>query len=258
MANSPLQHNSARYYVYEVVVDGTVRYIGKGSGKRAASHRAIAEGIVRRRAAGQIVKTQKFYNRLAKALKSGSIVQSRIVFEGLTSSQAFEQEVRAIAAAPFGQLWNALPGGQGADSEHFKRNWRDPEIRAKMVDLSPERIARSRLMAEIQWSDPDARERNRKKLIEQWADPTFRADRIAALRRGDTKDRRRKLSEAAKLQHANPDKSEARTAAVKMACNTDAERQRRRNLWKDPDFRQKMSAIRKKSWEEWRAARSSS
>lgn len=242
MAARALLRKSAGSYVYEIVVDGVVRYIGKGTGDRAWRHISFAEGIIRRRDAGEKIKTQKFYNKLAKAIRANSKVEYRIVMDGIMSNKAaFAAEVSAIASVPVGQLWNVLSGGQGADSEHFKRNWQDPEIREKMLApySDPEYIAKKKALAAIQWSDQSARNTNSETLKKQWSDPEFRAARIASIKSKYTEDMRVQARTTTKERWADPDVRARQEAAIRAACSTeDFLRKRSKNskaMWEDKE-----------------------
>lgn len=232
-----------RCYVYEIIVDGVVRYIGKGTRRRAQGHIAIAKTVNQRRAAGERVKTQKFYNQLARALREGADVSHRIVLGGLTTNEAFDLEIAAIAAAPTGQLWNVLPGGQGADSEHFKRVWRERRDHFMAIFGSPEARERGRARANKQWEDEDARRRNSERTRAQWADPEFRATRVEALRQADSPERRAALSAATKAQWADPEKAQRRREAIRAARRTPEQRARAssaaKEMWSKPGARER-------------------
>src|SRR6516162_4318183 len=93
-------------YVYAIIVDGIVRYIGKGSGNRKLAHMRLVRSIARRRAAGEHVRTSHFYNRLTKAWLEGAEIEEVVIVDGLTHGAAYAREIAEIAAAAQGQLWN--------------------------------------------------------------------------------------------------------------------------------------------------------
>jgi hypothetical protein len=118
-----------KHYVYAILVDGIVRYIGKGMHNRASFHRWFAVKLNERRARGEKVKTTKFHNRLAKALKNGAIVTYEKLRWFKTGEEAFAEEIRQIASRE--GLWNTLEGGNGLTSEESRalqsRLFADPE-----------------------------------------------------------------------------------------------------------------------------------
>jgi hypothetical protein len=80
-------------YVYRVLVDGVVKYIGKGRYKR-------------------------FNNCFAKAVRESRAFGVEIVKVFSTDEEAFAEEVRLIALHR-STLWNTYDGGQGL--RHLKR-----------------------------------------------------------------------------------------------------------------------------------------
>lgn len=107
-------------YVYAIVVDGNVRYIGKGSGKRSATagryadHLRCMRRLIRHRAEGLPVprSAQAHVTRqLAHAWLDGAAFEEMILGEGLTEQEAFDLEREMIASAPDGHLWNIGEGG---------------------------------------------------------------------------------------------------------------------------------------------------
>jgi hypothetical protein len=182
MAKPTLPANSP--YVYAILVDGVVRYIGKGRGARAEYHVKAARCINAKRARGEKVKAFKFHNRLAKALRSGASVTHRILKHFATDEAAFAYEVKQIAKRR--GLWNTLEGGNGNTSEY------------------------ARILAIKFWSK-DRLLRMQKGLRRKRADPAFRAELSA------------KMSAAARIVSANPavrlmrSKNSSRTTALRMA-----------------------------------------
>src|SRR4249920_1262421 len=81
-----------RAFVYQIIVDGVVRYIGKGTGGRLANHMKKVRMIARRRAAGETITTTHFYNRLTKAWLAGSNIEFNVIADRLSDAEAFESE----------------------------------------------------------------------------------------------------------------------------------------------------------------------
>lgn len=204
-----------RAYVYTIIVDDVVRYVGKGTGDRPAAHMKMVRKIARRRAAGETVRTTHFYNRLTKAWLAGSEIQFAVLAGGLSDVEAFERERTEIAVAS--GLWNTAPGGEGYSSDQ----WSDPQFRARMKARedskrtpeyralraeiirslwaepeyqearangrwSPEQRAKFGEWAKQRWADPLIREHlteaNRQKALAQWRDPEKRKQLLEARR----------------------------------------------------------------------------
>lgn len=150
-----------KFYVYAYVIDNVVRYIGKGSGYRAAQHMAIVRRIARQRASGQKVKAEYFHNKLCKEWKRGAVIQSVKIAAGLSEPEAYARERLEINAAPKGQLWNRWVGGLGSFtaspelrqqlSEAAKARYRDDgqlaQARAHMAALAASKEVRAKRSA---------------------------------------------------------------------------------------------------------------
>jgi len=130
-----------RFYVYTVIVDGIVRYIGKGCGDRLNDHaRDVKRGRVR----------TAFQRQLADAIAAGGRVEAKRVIEELSEWAALKLEASMIAIAPQGQLWNTLTGG-AARSRIAKEISARPEVRAARSENA------KRWMAQ-RYADPEMRE----------------------------------------------------------------------------------------------------
>lgn len=149
---------TAGAYVYHVTVTepgcvgGVVRYVGKGRNGRSQSHLKATRRLNERRARGERVRGNKFYNRLAKALREGCTVTDEIVIAGLTCEMAFYLERLHIASfreSNSGQLWNSWSGGEGPSSEDMRHMWADPVYQQAVSaalrgrKLSPEHAAKA-------------------------------------------------------------------------------------------------------------------
>jgi len=184
-------------YVYAIIVNGVVRYIGKGSGipmKRAREHIRTAKRLNRRREAGEVLWASNLYNRLAKALKNGRAVEAVCIVDNLTDEQAFDRERTEIEKAS--GLWNLDGGGLGGkemSAEHraklsaaAKRRWQRPGEIEKLHAFanSPENIARLKAGNAELARRPDIRAKNAKAAKERWLDPTRAKRMLVGLKRG--------------------------------------------------------------------------
>lgn len=250
MANKPIKRNPPGCYVYEIVVDGIVRYIGKGTRSRVSRHLRAALGINRRRAVGQTVKARKFYNRLAKALRRGAIVEARITVAGLSSREAFNREIVEIASLPSDQLWNELPGGEGLSSEYAKRIWADPRYRSKMMALrtSDEFRQRAREKTVAHFASQKARDRSREQTKAIWADSVFREKHTKTMQSLWERDgfREKHKQAVAKAWDEHPERRAARAEISRSYSSKPEVRmavgRRFKGLWKDPEFRKRATA----------------
>jgi hypothetical protein len=169
-------------YVYAIVVDGKRRYIGKGSGKRHLTHMQMVRSIARRRAAGEVIETSRLYKELTKAWLAGRIIETVILFDGLSDEAALDLEEGLITEGK--GLWNtfpfSLPGPGGlahraaTSSASFRalqsvsgrRKWADAEYRQRTQEAmrkaaaAPEEKVRKSAATARTWTGP-AREKRR-------------------------------------------------------------------------------------------------
>lgn len=210
-------------YVYAILVDGVVRYIGKGRGNRAFQHARVVRSAASRIAKGERLPTRyfkhrAFYAKLLDALNGGSNITEAIIASSLSDDDAFAVEVSEIQKVNSVQLWNVLDGGEGATPESQRKMWAEPG----------RRLARSEEMKK-RWSDPEFASRMRKaktspeviakqraSAIKNWADPEWRKRNADGMSRPDVRARR---VESAKAQHANPEMS-----ARLYSANRDAQK----------------------------------
>lgn len=219
-------------YVYEIIVSGVVRYIGKGSGRRVFAHAREAKRVLRERQNGAAPRASRFYLMLADAIQSEEVIAHRIVVPGLSESQAFHEETRLIDSCEKGQLWNELPGGRGfsyskiGDQEAFKRKVKEGVRRS--WDTDKRRRERASAGATRRWQNQDKRDEHSSRLKEVWAEPRLR-ERHAAEVRGrfvSEEDWSSRQSAIAKRRWSNP---EARNAQSRRARSMQAERSARKN-----------------------------
>lgn len=99
---------SLNAYVYGIVVDGVLRYIGKGTLRRSQAHMANVRSVCRRRAAGDIVKTTPFYENLVAAWVSGAEISEIIIVGNLSDKEAYSSsEYRAKQSVTMKKIWAA-------------------------------------------------------------------------------------------------------------------------------------------------------
>ena len=219
-------------FVYAILVDGVIRYIGKGNASRPIAHVHEVRRIIRRRSMGQKINTTLFYNKLAKACLAGSMISHFMIFEAATDLEAFDLEIGVINAAPDGQLWNLHPGGRGMTSKFQKAYFAEhPEYKREKIKqlllVSPSSEERSR-QASKSWADKDHREKQSKSRKAAWEKPERRIKQTAALK-GKPKPNGfgAKITAANNKRWSDPNEH-ARLSEIKIA------------QWKDPKFRTKM------------------
>jgi hypothetical protein len=200
-----------RPYVYAVYVDGIVRYIGKGRNGRVYDHVKAATKINVKRANGEKVKTTKFYNRLAKALRIGSKIETQVLVRFETDEEAFTEEIKQIAGRD--GLWNDREGGNGHSTRSAKELMiklrSDPEWVKWRAEAQSSRIKKQRTDPEFNriqaeaasitcirhWADPKFVERHKRRVKKLWEDDEFRKKNRQACNDGHrTLENRRKAS----------------------------------------------------------------
>jgi hypothetical protein len=130
------------FYVYEIAVDGVVRYIGKGKNGRVFDH-------LRETRVGYGVKINQAY-------AGGARLQYRIVQDGMTEDEALREERRQIAIVGYEQLWNTQPdpfrmsrvrwshpSAGKRQAKAMRKRWDDSEYRERVVAAQKARWAGS-------------------------------------------------------------------------------------------------------------------
>lgn len=235
--------DNATAYVYAIVVDGIARYIGKGSGvrlKRARQHLRDARRLLRKRVDGARIFAVRADHELSKAMSCGAIITETVLAEGLTHDEAFAKEKELIAAARDGQLWNISGGGFGAGDVSTETRLRLSEI-AKVRALRPgfkencrkgwlnaPAAERKRFIDNSQAArlKPGYREAMSAQQKNRWKDP----DKAAAMRAG--------LDRGRMAPHTKERHQKAWTPGRRVKHQA-----RMRELWSDPKFRAKQSAL---------------
>ena len=116
-------------YVYAILVDDVMRYVGKGRDKRLYIH--VIEA--RRSAARCGTRTSNLHPRvhrkLVEAVRAGSDIAEIVILDGLTDQNAFRLEYEVIGnfhkSRP-GQLWNTIDE-RFLDRRFLPKDWHDPE-----------------------------------------------------------------------------------------------------------------------------------
>lgn len=138
-------------YVYEVIIDDLVRYVGKGTGRRFKNHITTAKRYDRYMREGRPqITVSPFYEKLLIELGRGSDISYRIVDKFNDDDDALAKEIEHISSFPVGQLWNDGPGGNGGTSGGAFKRWSNPD----------ERAAHRRRLSAV-WSNPVLIERHR-------------------------------------------------------------------------------------------------
>jgi hypothetical protein len=208
------------FYIYEIIVDGIRRYIGKGKGSRGRDHLQVVRRIVKARANGQRIRATRFYNKLAKAWLGGAEITTAIIVDNLCESEAYEREVSEIAAST--DLWNHHPGGRGMTSEFAKYLWAND----KNADRRRDQLRNIQPPADIKrigtanyWADEQTRIKESERRKQLWLSPEYRIK--ATPRKGEKKP----VGFGAKVAQRNRDRwadetnREAQSSALKLALS---------------------------------------
>lgn len=237
MASKTIHGRPRGAYVYQISIDGFPRYIGKGRNGRAQAHISEAHRINRLRAAGEKIKTTRFYNGLAAALKRGADVAWSVISDGLTDAEAYELERVLIDRSRDG-LWNVLRGGVGGDPNFFREFWRNPE-----------NVEKARKLGRSIWSRPGFRERLAQALKAWHSSPEFKRIR--------SEDMKLRFSDPMyKARHAEITRERWRKDRKTIEANLQrgrlAARQAfsaaTRKLWNDPAYRERLCKAQKARW----------
>jgi len=115
-------------YVYEIRVDGVVRYIGKGCNDRVYSHLIEAKRTASRPGVKVRNLSPHFRKMLVCAVRRGSIITEKIISSKLTDAEAYAMEWQMIwdyHKRHAGQLWNTIDE-RGRNPEDLPRKWSNP------------------------------------------------------------------------------------------------------------------------------------
>lgn len=201
-------------YVYAIVVDGVVRYIGKGSGDRLVYHMTIARRVLRTGSEGnRRGTTRRLYIELASAIGLGSRIELTKLREGLSVHEAFAEERALVAKAGPDHLWNMRAGGAGGSptqevrakiSASVSESWKDPA--RKLISKSPEGQASKSAKNRAAWADQVRRAQRVENMTRAANEPHRRAAVSAALsRRWADPEARKRQSERNATIAADPE-----------------------------------------------------
>ena len=114
-------------YVYAVIVDGLVRYIGKGRGDRMFLHLREARRLAKRRV--RINRISPFFHMmLVRALRARAAVREVILSYGLSDAEAYRVENELVGQfhkEHTGQLWNTIDE-RFLDPRFLPEQWSNP------------------------------------------------------------------------------------------------------------------------------------
>jgi len=116
-------------YVYAIIVDGVVRYIGKGRNGRMYTHLIEAKRTSARCPRETAHLYPRLHRKLVEAVRAGSRITETVITSGLTDRAAYRLESRMIGEFHkfrAGQLWNTIDE-RFLDPRYLPEEWDDPE-----------------------------------------------------------------------------------------------------------------------------------
>jgi hypothetical protein len=117
-----------RCYVYEIRVDGVVRYIGKGCNDRIYSHLIEAKRTASKPGVKIRNLSPHFRKMLVSALRRGASIREKIIRSKHTDAEAYAMEWQMIwdyHKRHAGQLWNTIDE-RGMNPEDLPPEWSNP------------------------------------------------------------------------------------------------------------------------------------
>jgi hypothetical protein len=117
-----------RCYVYEIRIDGVVRYIGKGRNGRIYSHLIDAKRTASRSDVKIGNLSPHFRKMLVSAVRRGSNIAEKMVAFNLTDGEAYTIERQMIGnyhKRCAGQLWNTIDE-RFMDPKYLPKKWSNP------------------------------------------------------------------------------------------------------------------------------------
>jgi LEM3-like protein len=116
-------------YIYAIVVDGVVRYIGKGRNGRMYTHLIEAKRTSARCPAETDHLYPRMHRKLVETVRARSQIIETVITSGLTDRAAYRLESRMIGEFHkfrVGQLWNTIDE-RFLDPRYLPDEWDDPE-----------------------------------------------------------------------------------------------------------------------------------
>jgi hypothetical protein len=116
-------------YIYAIIVDGFVRYIGKGRNGRMYTHLMEAKRTSARCPARTAHLYPRMHRKLVETVRAGSQIIEAVITSGLTDRAAYRLESRMIGEFHkyrAGQLWNTIDE-RFLDPRYLPDEWDDPE-----------------------------------------------------------------------------------------------------------------------------------
>lgn len=229
------QENTA--YVYAFMVDGVIRYIGKGRDRRMHAHMTIVRHILNGR---RHRKEQVVHRRMAAAIKESADVQWAVIKSRLSDAEAFALEIDTIASIHKDDLWNVCEGGRGCSSADALERWSRPEYRAKQAEkrADPEVRRHKSESGRITQNIPEVRERVKAAQRAAFATPESKARLIARTKKFWATPGYREAVVAGRKAQWTPE-TRASASAKHKALWTDEKRAERsakyKAMWADPE-----------------------
>lgn len=123
------QIEAPRAYVYAILVNGIVRYIGKGNGSRLLTHTLNAKRSAQKRGVRPSRLSPRFHRKLVEATRAEATIIERVITSGLSDREAYRLEALIVACfhrlRP-SQLWNTIDE-RFMDAQWLPAHWDDPE-----------------------------------------------------------------------------------------------------------------------------------
>jgi len=116
-------------YIYAIIVDGVVRYIGKGRNGRMYTHLIEAKRTSARCPTSTAHLSPRMHRKLVETVRAGSQIIETVIKSGLTDRATYQLERRMIGEFHkfrAGQLWNTIDE-RFLDPRDLPEEWDDPE-----------------------------------------------------------------------------------------------------------------------------------